>query len=238
MFAASRAPILWLLLFGTALLPPRAGGYTFNGYRWPDGTDIVMHLQLNRPPIALQDGSASWNASAAAALSAWNQHLGTVRFTQGGSAQQGESDGINSVYFATTVYGYSFPTGAVAVTTYFSNGSGTFTETDVIFNNSSQWNSYRGPHQGTGANAVYDLRRVALHEFGHVLGLDHPNSQSVALMNAVIGDLDSLARDDIDGAAALYSPVALQATLGSRFEYPIPGAGSPTAPRPRASRPG
>ena len=90
---------------------------------------------------------------------------------------------------------------------YSDSGSRVFTETDVIFNNNIQWNSYRGPIHGTGAAANYDFHRVALHEFGHVLGLDHPNEHGqnvTALMNAVIGDLDHLADDDIAGAAFLY----------------------------------
>jgi hypothetical protein len=54
-----------------------------------------------------------------------------------------------------------------------------------------------------------DFHRVALHEFGHVLGLDHPDQASPkqtvnAVMNSVISNTDSLQADDIDGAKSIY----------------------------------
>src|SRR3982074_967612 len=67
---------LFLLLGGAA----PAFSFALNGYRWPDGTQIAMHLQLTHFSGALQDGSASWNASAADALNIWNQYVDTVQF--------------------------------------------------------------------------------------------------------------------------------------------------------------
>src|SRR5207247_1871393 len=54
------------------------------------------------------------------------------------------------------------------------------------------------------------FHRVALHEFGHILGLDHPaeSRQTVsAIMNSHISNLDQLTSDDIAGAQALYGGV-------------------------------
>jgi hypothetical protein len=71
-------PFFFLLLGG----PQDGSAYSLNGYRWPAGSQISMHLQLSRPLVAFQDGSSSWNASAADALAIWNQYLDTVTFVQ------------------------------------------------------------------------------------------------------------------------------------------------------------
>ncbi|MDQ6622429.1 MAG: putative Ig domain-containing protein [Verrucomicrobiota bacterium] len=216
----------------------RAQAYVFNGYHWADGTNIMMHLQLERTVVPLQDGSASWNDSAADALTIWNQYIGKVKFVAADPVPLAAGDGINSVVFANDIYGDAFGSTTLAVTTYFSSSPGVFRETDVIFNNLRKWNSYRGPQQGTGYNALYDLHRVALHEFGHALGLDHPDEHGQAgieaIMNSVISDLDHLADDDIAGAHALYdfkitsSQGPLTVRSGDPFSYQITAPNSPT----------
>ena len=65
-----------------------------------------------------------------------------------------------------------------------------------------------------------DLYRVALHELGHFMGLDHESS-NVAIMQPVIGDIDELQQDDIDGANSLYAAAPAARAGGRRSVAPL-----------------
>src|SRR3982751_4739469 len=106
MFSPARRALLFCLL-GLALVGS-AFGFALTGYRWPTGSVIVMHLELTRPISFLQDGSASWNDSAADALQLWNLQLDHARFTAGSPKLQAARDGSNDAFFANNIYGETF----------------------------------------------------------------------------------------------------------------------------------
>ena len=57
---------------------------------------------------------------------------------------------------------------------------------------------------------------MALHEFSHFIGLGHPDHHGesvVAIMNGHIGNVDTLQKDDVDGAIAIYGAAAPADTL-------------------------
>jgi hypothetical protein len=75
-------------------------------------------------------------------------------------------------------------------------------EADIVFNSNTRFDIYDGPlvDQSRGV----DFGRVALHEMGHVIGMNHEQT-SASIMRATIGNLFTLQPDDIQGATALYT---------------------------------
>jgi len=193
-----------------------ARGHANLGSSWNSGT-VTMNMQLTGGS-GLSDGSASFNAAATGALTTWNTHLNRIQFAAAnGSTARADGDQVNQVFFDANYYGTSFGSNTLAITTRWTMGGTRRVEADVVFNTAFQWDSYRG-----NVRSAWDIRRVALHEFGHAFGLDHPDDRGqsvVALMNATLGNLDSLQADDIAGAQALYgSGVASNISFPPRNE--------------------
>jgi len=173
--------------------------------KWPVG-NIPVRIMLGDTPT-LSDGQ-NYNTSARSAAQTWNGIMGSAQIvTTFGTGSPTNNNDVNEVGFSSTIFGRPFDSGTLAVTTGSSLGNER-TEADIIFNSSVNWDSYTG-NLRSGSDAAIDLRRVALHEFGHVLGLDHPdeNGQQVsAIMNSRVGDLYIVRDDDIAGMRKLYGP--------------------------------
>jgi len=183
----------------------RCWGYTLEDVSWTKNRTVLMHLSLPQSGGPFSDGSASFNASAEDALNIWNQYLVHMQFAvdRNSILPPSGTDGNTSVLMSNTVYGDTFGKNVLAVTLVTPRDT-TFIEADVIFNSAINWDSYRG-----ALRTEEDFHRVALHEFGHVVGLDHPDEANpkqnvVAIMNSIISKIDSLQSDDITGAKSIY----------------------------------
>ena len=212
----TRIIVLTLLCVTVASITHTLLGFTLMDIRWPAG-QINMEMQLGSSG-GLIDGSADWDECAIAALAEWNANLGrtgvSFNAVRNSTRIPAENDRFNNVFFSDDVFGTPFGENVLGVaTTWFvaKQGVDERTESDVLFNNAKPFNCYRGALRlgPTPENGGVDLKRVALHEFGHTIGLLHPDEATppqtvVAIMNQFISDVDSLRDDDINGALTLY----------------------------------
>ena len=138
-----------------------------------------------------------------------------------------DPDGINVVAFGASNCGQGWGD-ALAVSHLWVSG-GKIIQADVIFNANARWDSYAGPLRTQAGVQVFDFYRIALHEFGHVAGLDHAPLTVPAIMQGRAGDIDRLQPDDIAGAHAVqyspYGPDALIAVSPDTLDFGIARVG-------------
>ncbi len=199
-------------------LVPVLLGYVSHRSVWPDG-DIKVYLRLGDPPESLADGSASYDAVGFWVIEKWNLFMTRSKLVHEVAPEEAFHyfNQKNDVYFNSTIAGRSF-NGALAVTYGYKPVGIYKEESDIIVNTAYDWDSYRGDL----VNDVYDLRRVLFHEFGHLLGLGHPDEefQEVeAVMNSTISDTAGLLEDDVRGMLYLYGGLGTKGGVGDSDDH-------------------
>ncbi len=185
--------IIWLfLVFLTISVSSKVFAYNLIGASWPDAR-VSIHSN------GFRGSNSSFNSSFVEALNQWN---GLSLFSYSSiNAAADPCVGPNSTHgweFNSHWCGTSFGGSTVAIAFGAWNASNELIDVGIVFNTAWPWDV----HNGSGPNV--DFRRVATHELGHTLGLDHDNTFA-ALMNAFYSEtIETPQTDDINGLRAIY----------------------------------
>lgn len=179
-------------------------GFEIDGSKWIGGsTEIYLDIS------GVSATGILWNTAFEDAMDEWTQKTAFEFVLREEYLDPCIVDNRNGVDFTDDVCGTEYSAGTLAVTIKRSIGQilgpASIIESDIIINNNRNFDIYDGNHSQFGIDfAGTDLRRIALHELGHALGLSHENDIPT-IMASEISNLDRLTEDDIDAADKLYS---------------------------------
>lgn len=197
-----RNKLLTILTASTlSLSAAQSFAFDIDGSKWSTG-EVAFYVDMNGSAAS----GISWNTAFIAAMDEWSEETSFNFIVRQQNFDPCVNDGLNSVDFGADLCGSAFGDSTLAVTTRRSTqsvlGGPALTEANIIINQAINYNIFDGNIVQFGIQGL-DFRRVALHELGHAIGLDHETSNA-AIMAPTIGNLDRLQPDDIAGAEKLY----------------------------------
>ncbi len=201
-------------LLYVAILGRSAGAYEL-GEKWRSSS-LPLTYRVN-PAGA----PAGFHTACQRAASTWGRPSGTrFYFSYLGTTtvhRSVQSDRVHAVYWQAN--GAGFDSNTLAVTWTWTQGS-EMTHFDMVFNGSVRWSAAPRSYE-------WDIESVALHEFGHALGLDHSRRSGAVMLSRIPPGtrLRTLGSDDLGGLRALYG-------TGARAHAATAGLAAPVLASP------
>jgi hypothetical protein len=218
--------------------------------RWFNNAATVRSLLGAPPRSPLLNGTQTWDQNTILAADDWNAENSPFQFGVqiGGqfnnpcgarganhACDNTGPSGDNPIFFASDFCGRDFRDIIELTNNCYRSDNGQLINAPVFVNSNVLWNAYDGPtrfdNSSTQPIPVYDIRRVLLHELGHVLGLGHPDEAGqnvVAIMNSRVSSLDRLQADDTAGLRSQYG--------GTAPNQPAPSSGCAIGSAPDQAR--
>jgi len=189
---------------------------TTNGGRWyfpnlitysfvPDGTSIggiSSDLFLKFDAIAPR---VTWQAQFKKAAAIWQQVAGInlAEVPDNGTPIGGTGNQQGDPYFGDIrIGGNAMGLGTLAFAALPPPLNGGSLAGDIVINTAQSWK----------VNNDYDMLTVAIHEFGHALGMGHSAIQAASMYGTYVWMKQSLNSDDISGIQSIYGTTKADAT--------------------------
>jgi hypothetical protein len=188
--------VIFVIFFSTP-----AGTYVTEGNKWP-GARTTFYVDI-------PGAGGLWDDAFEEAMYRWNDatnfKFSIVRDSYADPCSDPNvSAAINGTAFSDTVCGLAWSDQVIAISLiWVRNDRNEIVQTGVLFNTDEDWDVYSGPWWRDPYFGIDDFRRIAVHELGHGLGLDHEDSVA-AIMQSVAGDIEYPTADDIAGVNFLY----------------------------------
>ncbi len=194
-----RKHLSWLCL---TLLAPALPAYELSGYKWPSPEATMAYDIVNTRGETTAPNGQSWNSALEEAAQRWNLRTGfTLHMQQDPKLRNADicqDDGINSIQFRRDDCGFDFGSTVLGIT-YSLFVKDRLIEADIAINDNEPWDIYSGAVRPD----VSDFRRVAAHEMGHVIGLEHED-QTPSIMSSFVENIEYPIKDDIQGVSTVY----------------------------------
>ena len=156
-----------------------------------------------------------WRNEFVTAANRWNAATGFFTITTDPGQGQSipgtcDNDDPHSVFFMADICGTAFGGTALAVARTSAIGNGEGVHTDIVFNTAYDWDAYDDSY--LNHPNVWDFRRVAVHEIGHSMGLDH-SFDTTPIMYFQTGDTIGPQIDDLAALKSRYGIMAFAETV-------------------------